>query len=230
MGALSFGEAFVVGTVLGHAATIAVWAAAKIRHHRLNRVLTPAPDRVYDVGNEHDTTEHDMSITFTPAHFPTPTAFAWACQDCVMLDRFHWDDPARYVGQAPTWEDAVLTIEANDRFCDACGCATLWDIDPVGLPDKTEVNLSNTNAQMVLRALGLDATEYGTIPAEDLRARAMLGTIEVFEGRPTVTHRDEGRATFIECGVDAEYLARVCARLVAVADEAAALGVDVQWA
>lgn len=98
---------------------------------------------------------------------------------------------------------------------------------------ETGFNCSNSNARVVLSALGLaedDEWYSGQIAPSDLKGRALvaLGTVDDNGWKDTVTVQ-EGSATFIDCGVPAGYLGERWNWLLELADQAETLGSVVVW-
>src|SRR5258708_6507686 len=106
--------------------------------------------------------------------------------------------------------DAVLYFgfcDHADAAQDACGCKAF------------DVNVSNTNASLVLERLGLPCGGgelFGETAPEDILGRALTGNFgRDDEGIESTTERTEGGATFIDCGVRPGYFEH---RLGAIAD------------
>jgi hypothetical protein len=92
-------------------------------------------------------------------------------------------------------------------------------------------NVSNANGMSILAALGVDLEYVGTIDPADLKGRCLEALVFADDqGFPTVEDRYPGHATVIDCGRPAGYLADKFNRLLALADQAAALGQQVRWA
>lgn len=96
--------------------------------------------------------------------------------------------------------------------------------------ERVMVNMSNTNAALVIERLGLEFDYSGSISADDLLGRALVGNI----GRDdtgTATHVDAaaGRATIVECGLPDGYFDSRLGALAELAEAAQAFGVPVTW-
>lgn len=137
-----------------------------------------------------------MSITFAPL---VPTESGTLFFGCPT-DHYYCD---------PGCEDFYLyrycdCIDARRAACEAC---------------SVQVNMSNANAALVIERLGLPFDYAGSIAAEDLLARAMLGNIGRDDsGVGEAVERGAGGATMVDCGVRPGYFAD---RLGALADLAA---------
>ena len=91
------------------------------------------------------------------------------------------------------------------------------------------VNMSNANAGMVIRSLGLEFDYVGHISPVDL-ILAILSADPIDTGAPAVTWTSPGKATFIDCAIRPGYHAERDADLMEVAEFARTKGVDVIWA
>jgi hypothetical protein len=95
-----------------------------------------------------------------------------------------------------------------------------------------ELNVSNTNAALLLERLGLDPAdcEGGDIDADDLLGRAMVGNIGRDDSGVTAAEiRAPGQLTMIDCGVRPGYFDDRLSVLVEVATYAKTKEVRVQW-
>jgi hypothetical protein len=107
--------------------------------------------------------------------------------------------------------------------------------------EEFDVNMSNTNAIMVLMDLGQNPmTDDGTVghvadlPAFIAMCDAVLGSIagdpSLDPGRETVEHGSPGRCTVIDCGTPAGYLQRQVTALRKLAILAQDAGGVLGWA
>ena len=98
-------------------------------------------------------------------------------------------------------------------------------------PNDVEVNVSNSNAYMILEDLGIEVDYCGAIEPADLKGR-LLEALAMSDdsGFPSSTEVTPGGATFIDCGRRPGYKADRYTALMEVADSAAAYGVKVVWA
>lgn len=95
---------------------------------------------------------------------------------------------------------------------------------------ETEVNMSNANARMVMRHIGIETDEcVGSIDAHDLKARCVTARAVGgnFDDGGFASTRD---GNFIDCGVRPGYFADRVAQLEEVADEAISAGNSVTFA
>lgn len=91
------------------------------------------------------------------------------------------------------------------------------------------INLSNSNARMVLRSLGLDADDVGGItPTDLLIAIAVADPID--SGSPAIRSQRPGHPTMIEAAIRPGYHAEVYRELKIIARWCHDNGRDVQWA
>lgn len=93
-----------------------------------------------------------------------------------------------------------------------------------------DINVSNTNAQMILERLGVEFDYCGEIQASDLLGRAMTANVGRDDSGIAATEdRAEGRATIIECGLPAGYFDDRMEGLTNLALAALASGLMVVW-
>lgn len=165
-----------------------------------------------------------MSVTFTIESIPTG-AFQFECHAGLEVIRVPL--------QATNYEAAGAELAEHQEKCETCATdracvAAVNDID-----DEFDVNVSNSNAGMLLRALGLPTDDLcGESSGLDFLGRVILALAEVRDdaGVPaTVTRSNPHGMTFVECGLRPGYKADVFGRLFALATEAVRLGRDIQW-
>lgn len=90
------------------------------------------------------------------------------------------------------------------------------------------MNVSNSNAGMILRSLGIEFDYSGSIsPTDLLIAIACADPIDT--GVPAHTFKGDG-ATMIECAIRPGYHAEKYAMLQEIAKFAHKMGRDIQWA
>lgn len=115
--------------------------------------------------------------------------------------------------------------DGQDGLCAQYGC---YEYVEVG------VNVSNHNAVAILEALGIDVDPhnlYGTIDADDLRGRCLVALALADDSAiAPVTDRVPGQATYVDCGRREGYMSDRLAAILAVAEQAASLGVTVTYA
>lgn len=113
------------------------------------------------------------------------------------------------------------------------------ECSPEGVFEGTDVNMSNTNAAMIFRDLGVDLVEdgwCGSMEPLDLAGRVLVALALANDtGTPSSTHqavREDGTlgATVIDCGIQAGYKHDKFLHLLEVAADATRLGRRVVWA
>jgi len=172
-----------------------------------------------------------MSVTFSPAFADSDiTGFTAECWG-------DWDHPTIVV-DAATYEAARVQVEAHKALCQECDTHGLYPTAVTGVP---EVNMSNSNAVFILGLLGV-SSEYelmgeshqelvGSMAAAVFAERvAFAGVVGGGDtGTTTVTYRDAGGPTIVECGRPAGYADERLAQLAEVAAWAAGHGREVVW-
>lgn len=161
-----------------------------------------------------------MSITFRAAITTTVIGFRVECFHCQHL----------FAALAPSeYEQAWAGLD--DRVCPTHGDG--WGtVEPVEDGDPGPmVNLSNTNAAALFRALGMDVelTGGGSVPAVELVERLAFLAARDDEGAPSIEYQADGGSVMMECGRRAGYFADVPDRLAPVIEAAVAADVDVVW-
>ena len=170
-----------------------------------------------------------MTVTFT-AEWSSPVS-GWqvsCCCDTVVPRPFQTRDAA--LEWLRTDLSALLPLE---------GCTDSWCasepkvVEPVETDPAPLVNVSNSNAATILRALGVQVGDLcGSMPADDLMGRLLVASAlsPADTGVPRRVSGGDGRATLVDFGCDAGYLQDRFEQLCAVARFAADRGVDVMWA
>ena len=157
-----------------------------------------------------------MSVTFGIAQFEEIEGLGTVL---VQGSRCDHSRPASCCSDAEIYFGQCDHAEADQ---DACGCR------------RYEVNLSNTNAGMVLARLGYDfdpSCPCGEDTPEGLLGRAQVANVGLDDsGTATVDDSLPGKCQWIECGVAPGYFDRTMARLAALAGEARRQGKMVSWA
>ncbi|MFD7161404.1 hypothetical protein ACFV9C_42935 [Kribbella sp. NPDC059898] len=165
-----------------------------------------------------------MSVTFTIESNPTG-AFQFDCHDGL--------GPVRIQLNASSYESAVQELAAHEAQCATCGiygaCVqAVRDVD-----DDLDVNVAQTNAVVLLYALGLHNEDLsGGTTAQDFFGRVMFALAEERDdtGIPASDYRHHPQGlTLIDCGIRPGYYADVFGRLSALAAEAIRLGRDIEW-
>lgn len=160
-----------------------------------------------------------MSTTF----FPTETAstkYVVECIQCHMIE-------ATYVGWADAHAAAIRTrVEHEQGECDE---GTVY-----ASPAEPAVNMSGSNALVVLDALGLDREDScGSLPAEDFMGRVLvaLAVAPIDAGKPTTDFGSDGGAGMrvIDGGRRPGYLQETLTNLRDVAQFAYHHSTTVTW-
>ena len=169
-----------------------------------------------------------MSVTFSIDSNPTGEfTLSPACAQEV---------PDPFEGQVfASYDEAVAVIVEHKTSCEDCaayGCYTQCVLD---VSSDFDVNLSQTNAAMIIKRLGLDRDEHddlvGCLPAEDLLGRVLTALALVGDdaGVPATTSVGARGAISIDCGLAPGYLTSTLTRLHALVVEAARLGRHITW-
>lgn len=95
--------------------------------------------------------------------------------------------------------------------------------------DAPSVNMSNSNAAMVVRSLGLEFDYSGQVSPTDLLI-AIACADPIDSGAPEVISRGNGGATMIDCAIRPGYHADRYSDLRTIARYADENGTDVVWA
>lgn len=142
----------------------------------------------------------------------------------------------RTLGVFGTRDEASL---ATITHLDSCECCLMYGISFRAELDVDEsVNMSNRNAHLVFKAMGLEAFDEdgngcGSIDADTLLAAAQVALVSNQEENvvpPSVAGGPgTGRATFIDFGVDADYLRGRLAQIADLATEAKRLNRNILW-
>lgn len=149
---------------------------------------------------------------------------------------------------APTFGDrddavAVLAEVKDSGDLSAVGCRDFEDCLHFGVfiearfeEEAPEVNLANTNARMVLDALGLapepDGEIVGTCTAQDFLGRVLVATAVAPEdpGMPATEQSGLGGARLVDCGRAPGYVQDRLDALREVAEWAASRDRSITWA
>jgi hypothetical protein len=154
-----------------------------------------------------------MSVTFSTS----PAA------PLLAVELLCWESSATPIPSTP--ETATADIASHSASCAECrayGGAIRQDVRVVD-----DVNLSNTNARLLLEALGFTDDElYGELNGELFLGRILLAEAvsPVDAGRPTVR-----TGNFVECGRDEGYLQHRLAQLRTLAEWAHLHGATITW-
>lgn len=136
-----------------------------------------------------------------------------------------------------------LEVRPNDRhshgFCPAeCEefvayryCDHIED-ERAACPDcSLEVNVSNTNAALILERLGVEFDYCGSLSADEAYSRAMLANVGRDDsGQAASVSKAEGGATWVDCGLEAGYFDRQMSRIATLAEAGMAQSRKVVWA
>lgn len=135
------------------------------------------------------------------------------------------------------YQAALAAAEVHKAECGDCAHYGCYSAPVCDISDDLGVNVTSLNAATLLPRLGLERNEYGELvgstSGEDFLGRTLtaLGCLDEFDdtGVASTTDAAPGRATWIDCGVEAGYLTRTLTRLHDLAAEAVRLGRDVVW-
>lgn len=157
-----------------------------------------------------------MSVTFFIEGNPTG-AFKFECEDEVFT--------------ADSYDAILVERAAHMLVCEDCqhyGCFTSPVMD---VSDVFDVNVSNTNARLLLTILGLDSEDLcGTVDGEDFLGRILVALAEDRDdtgvASAVVGGKEVGQsgATMVDCGLPAGYFGDRFTALHGLAQEAARLG------
>lgn len=165
-----------------------------------------------------------MSVTFSIDSLGTGE-FQFTCYGA---------DSARTLGPFASREAGNAAVAEHAASCPDCGLyrpyvSEIQDID-------REMNVSNMNAGLLFRTMGLESDLCGAMPAEEF-----LGYVLVALGSPVddsgvspsehqVQRPDGSRGpTIIDCGLPAGYITQRLSTLADMATEAKRLGRDIVW-
>jgi len=170
-----------------------------------------------------------MTVTFSIESLPTG-AFFIACYDEGTGSDVE-------IARADSHEAILVERAAHMLVCEECahyGCFTQSVRD---VSDELDVNLANTNAAMILSALGLyeDSDEGGLVGTVD--ADVFLGAIMLAMASdrddtgvaPANLYEGQPGATMIDCGLRPGYYAETFGNLHTLATEAVRLGRSVTF-
>lgn len=168
-----------------------------------------------------------MSVTFRIESLPTGE-FEIACFDTD-------EGMDVVVATADSYEEILVERAAHMLVCEECSAYGCYSRPVMDISDAFDVNVSNTNARMLLAALGIDGGEElaGFMSAEQFQGAVLLAMaadrddsgvspVEVAPGAPG--------ATMIDCGLRPGYFADRFAAFHALAAEAVRLGRSITWA
>jgi hypothetical protein len=166
-----------------------------------------------------------MSVTFHIEGNPTG-AFEITCYDTEQGTDV-------VVATADSYEAILVERAAHMLVCEDCRAYGCYSTPVMDVTDDLDVNVSNTNARMLLAALGIDADEElcGMRDGADFLGAVLLamaadrddtGVAPAEIGAP-------GHARMVDCGLAPGYYAEKFAALHALASEAARLGRTVAW-
>lgn len=155
-----------------------------------------------------------MSITFSLARQTAEgTTFACDVNHGACVVPAHADDEDIALYSMPGW--CVECSDANRAACEICGL---------------DLNVSNTNAQVILGALGVEFDFCGMIAPMALLNRVITrGGDMDDEGTDTVVDWDPRRATMVNCGRPAGYFAERFGALADLATAAMEQGFVISW-
>ena len=165
-----------------------------------------------------------MSVTFQIESIPTGDFTA------------HCYEQGRTLGPVTGYDAIVPVLTAHKAECDECAHYGIHSQAVCDIDGALDVNVANTNARMLLVALGLDDDDLcGSADGADFLGRVLLalavdrddsGVRSAVVGGAEV---GQSGATMIDCGLPAGYFAERFGALHALAAEAARLGREVHW-
>jgi hypothetical protein len=165
-----------------------------------------------------------MSVTFTFGHMVSDPQFGEVMMHGLDCDHVCTEGGEGGVPCPEAFEFGLRACEHAEAAQIACGC------------QQFDVNVSNTNAVMILQRLGLevdfDEGELcGNADPDDILGRAMLGNVGRDDsGTRSTEERGAGGATFVDCGLRAGYFGDRLGAIAELATEAKRLGMVVAWA
>lgn len=167
-----------------------------------------------------------MSVTFQIESLPTGK-FTFDCYGKGYSER-------ETFGPFDSYDEALLAVTAHKMQCTECDCYGCYANAIMDVDD--ELNLSNTNAVMVLDILGIE-TDFehgivGSMKAEDFLGHVMVAMAQERDNAavPATVDAQQGRATFVDCGLPEGYVAERLVILADMATEAMRIGRDITWA
>jgi hypothetical protein len=172
-----------------------------------------------------------MSVTFSIESIPTG-AFVAECYN-------EGNEPI-VLGPVDGYDAIVPLIDAHKATCDECQAYGLYSRAVCDVSDALDVNVANTNARILLDALGVHADGdsfdlCGSLSGEDFLGRVLLaiaadrddtGVASAVIGGASL---GQAGATMIDCGLPAGYFAERFSALHALALEAVRLGREIHW-
>jgi len=139
-----------------------------------------------------------------------------------------------------TGHEAILPVlDAHKAECSECAAYGIYAHAVMDVSDDFDLNVANTNARILLDALGLTPEEgdlSGALSGEDFLGRVLLAIAADRDdsgvNSAVIGGKELGQsgATMIDCGVRPGYFADRFGALHALALEAVRIGRDVQWA
>lgn len=171
-----------------------------------------------------------MSVTFGIEFLPTGK-FTFKC----FGEGF---DAQRPFGPFDSYDEGLLAGSAHRMTCTECDIYGVHVTAQMDIGDEWDVNMSNSNAVLVMGVLGIDINPEtglcGSMKAVEFLNRAAAAVaVERAVGdraaRPSITTKSEGGPTVIDCGLPQDYVVDRLEQLVALAGEAQRLGRDITW-
>jgi hypothetical protein len=169
-----------------------------------------------------------MSVTFQIESIPTG-AFVAECYN-------EGNEPI-VLGPVDGYDAILPLITEHKATCEECAAYGLYSQAVCDVDGALDVSVANTNARMLLVALGLDTSDdlCGSASGEDFLGRVLLalasdrddsGVAPAVIGGAQV---GQSGATMIDCGLRPGYFADRFGALHALALEAVRLGREVHW-
>lgn len=140
-------------------------------------------------------------------------------------------DQRTEIGPFSGIDAAREAIAAHKQVCAECDCYGMY---PNAVMDvDVFVNMSNTNAAMMLGIIGIDTSEdlCGSMSGEQFLGRVLTALAQDRDDSAVadVVDAAPGQATFIACGLPAGYVTERLLALEEIARTAYSLGRDVTW-
>lgn len=173
-----------------------------------------------------------MSVTFSIESLPTGE-FTIGCYDAEKGADVE-------VARADSYEAILVERAAHMLVCDECSAYGCYSRPVMDVSDDLDVNVANTNARMLLVALGLNEGEdgdlCGTVDGEQFLGAVLLAMAsdrdDTGVAPAVIGGREVGQsgATMVDCGLRPGYFADRFGALHALATEAVRLGRAVTFA
>lgn len=163
-----------------------------------------------------------MSVTFEVEAVPTGE-FRFRCYEDL-------DGPV-FFGPFPSRDEAAAAIAEHEGSCAECAFCPPFAEVVTDVDDIPDVNVSNTNARMILSIAGLDEEElWGSMDADEFLGYIMVSLAEERDRSPVAPVTLPGQGpTVLECGLPAGYTEQRLGELADLAVQAKNKGRRVIW-